>query len=159
VARAGALACLVVTGMAVLLVYANNQTKHAEAERRRTQEVLELIQIQRAEEFFKSDKAHLALAHLAAVIRKNPANRVAVERAISALIYRSFPVPLLVVPHEFDPSIHASNFNPFSPDGQRIVIASSGNTTRVWDVRTGEPISELLRHAETVWSAQFSPDG
>jgi dipeptidyl aminopeptidase/acylaminoacyl peptidase len=47
----------------------------------------------------------------------------------------------------------------FSPDGQRVVTASYDRTARVWDARTGQPVTEPLRHERGVWSAQFSPDG
>jgi tetratricopeptide (TPR) repeat protein len=47
----------------------------------------------------------------------------------------------------------------FSPDGKRIVTASSDNAARVWDARTGQPLIEPLQHGAQVTSAQFSPDG
>ena len=46
-----------------------------------------------------------------------------------------------------------------SPDGKYIVTASSDNTARVWDARTGEPVTEPLKHEDDVISAVFSPDG
>ena len=33
----------------------------------------------------------------------------------------------------------------FSPDGKRIVTASSDKTARVWDAATGQPIGEPLK--------------
>ena len=48
----------------------------------------------------------------------------------------------------------------FSPDGKRIVTASSDKTARLWDAETGKPIGEPLRgHEDDVRSAAFSPDG
>ena len=48
----------------------------------------------------------------------------------------------------------------FSPDGQRIVTASSDKTARVWDAASGKPIGEpLTGHEGMVRSAAFSPDG
>jgi tetratricopeptide (TPR) repeat protein len=47
----------------------------------------------------------------------------------------------------------------FSPDGKRIVTASSDNTARVWDAQSGQPLTEPLKHGGVVCSAQFSPDG
>ena len=48
----------------------------------------------------------------------------------------------------------------FSPDGKRIVTASSDNTTRIWEAASGKPIGEPLKgHADKVLSAAFSPDG
>jgi WD40 repeat protein/serine/threonine protein kinase len=50
---------------------------------------------------------------------------------------------------------HAS----FSPDGSRVVTASSDNTARLWDASTGTPVGEPLQHKEVVDNANFSPDG
>ena len=36
----------------------------------------------------------------------------------------------------------------FSPDGKRIVTASSDKTARIWDAATGQPIGEPLRGHE-----------
>ena len=47
----------------------------------------------------------------------------------------------------------------FSPDGQRIVSGSVDNTLRLWDVYTGQPIGDPLRHTISVGSVVFSPDG
>jgi WD40 repeat protein len=48
----------------------------------------------------------------------------------------------------------------FSPDGRRVITRSDDESARLWDVRTGEPISESLDgHDGPVLSAAFSPDG
>jgi WD40 repeat protein len=47
----------------------------------------------------------------------------------------------------------------FSPDGRRVVTASKNRTARVWEVPSGKPIGEVMKHADAVRSAQFSPDG
>jgi dipeptidyl aminopeptidase/acylaminoacyl peptidase len=47
----------------------------------------------------------------------------------------------------------------FSPDGKQIVTASGDNTVRVWDAQNGQPLTDPLKHANSVGSAQFSPDG
>src|SRR5947208_4715 len=46
----------------------------------------------------------------------------------------------------------------YSPDGTRIVTASSDRTARLWDATSGAEIAVLRGHEGYVWSAAFSPD-
>jgi AAA-like domain/WD domain, G-beta repeat len=46
----------------------------------------------------------------------------------------------------------------FSPDGTRVVTASSDTTARIWDAANGKSLAEL-RHTGAVNNAVFSPDG
>ena len=45
-----------------------------------------------------------------------------------------------------------------SPDGTRVATASVDGTARLWDVRTGQPLGEPLRHGNFVSWIRFSPD-
>jgi WD40 repeat protein/TPR repeat protein len=47
----------------------------------------------------------------------------------------------------------------YSPDGRRILTASSDRTARVWDAATGRQMLLLSGHTDVVRSAAFSPDG
>jgi WD40 repeat protein len=47
----------------------------------------------------------------------------------------------------------------FSPDGSRIVTASSDKTARIWDAASAKEIAVLRGHTESVDAATFSPDG
>jgi WD40 repeat protein len=47
----------------------------------------------------------------------------------------------------------------FSPDGARIVTASTDETARIWDAATGREIEVLRGHKSSVESAAFSTDG
>jgi WD40 repeat protein len=44
-----------------------------------------------------------------------------------------------------------------SPDGKRIVTASSDKTARIWDASTGKEIAVLRGHEDVLLSAAFSP--
>ncbi|MHA1529998.1 MAG: nSTAND1 domain-containing NTPase, partial [Alphaproteobacteria bacterium] len=47
----------------------------------------------------------------------------------------------------------------FSPNGGRLVSASSDATARVWDAETGSELAVLRGHEAAVRTAAFSPDG
>ena len=48
----------------------------------------------------------------------------------------------------------------FSPDGSRLVTASSDGTVRQWDAETGQEVEPPYdRHSGEVFSAVYSPDG
>ena len=47
----------------------------------------------------------------------------------------------------------------FSPDGRRILAASTARTVQVWDVATGTLVHELVGHGNVVYCAKYSPDG
>ncbi len=49
----------------------------------------------------------------------------------------------------------------FSPDGEKILLASchSDHVSKVWDVQSGNLLTELKGHTSTIESGSFSPDG
>jgi WD40 repeat protein len=54
---------------------------------------------------------------------------------------------------------HMVWFASFSPDGQRVVTASSDRTARIWNVRDGAAAHVLRGHESVLRSAEFSRDG
>src|SRR5678815_2175445 len=47
----------------------------------------------------------------------------------------------------------------YSPDGMKLVTLSDDRSVRLWDSTTGQPLSELARHPQSVEGAAFSPTG
>jgi WD40 repeat protein len=45
----------------------------------------------------------------------------------------------------------------WSADGRWLAAPSADFTVRIWNALSGEPSSIILRHSNTVWSAEFSP--
>ena len=93
-----------------------------------------------------------ALAYLADALRKDPANEKAMIRVVSLLESQLVPASTIRADGEM---FYAS----FSPNGKWVVTAASDNAARVWDARTGEPVSEPMRHDDKIRSVCFSPDG
>lgn len=69
-------------------------------------------------------------------------------------VTKALPQTLSVLKHEDE---IASTL--FSPDGQRILTASSDHTARVWSTADGHVLATLQGHTDKLEYAEFSPDG
>lgn len=47
----------------------------------------------------------------------------------------------------------------FSPDGERVATGAYGGILKIWDVKTGQELLNLVGHTSTVFGLAFSPDG
>ncbi len=47
----------------------------------------------------------------------------------------------------------------FSADGTRLATSCMDGTARIWDVRTGDPVTAPIAHGRWLAHAEFSPDG
>jgi WD40 repeat protein len=156
---AGAAIILVMVAGGVVSSWEAIRARRAEREqarlRWRAEEVAARLELQRAEDWLAADNSAQGLATLAHVLRQYPTNLIAAHRLVSALTYRSFPLP------RFEPLHHARSVQSaeFSPNGKQIVTASRDGTARIWDAATGQSLAAILGHSADVRGARFSPDG
>ena len=133
--------------------------EQAESDRKREAEVSRRFAQQSSQSDFllaslyARDDPRRALAHLSRALKSDPENHAAETLGWSLSV--SIPFSIAAFQHE----VNQVNSASFSPDGTRVVTASNDKTARVWDARSGQPLTEPLKHEEGVYSASFSPDG
>ncbi len=145
---------VIVIGSPMMTVRISGQRQRAEQQTQRAQAALTRVEIERAESMFAADSPARAIASLAYLLRQAPTNRAVAERLLSALNSRNFCLPS-APPLKHNDKINSAQF---SPDGQLVVTASRDGTARVWEIRTGQPVGEVMRHAAEIKWARFSSD-
>jgi len=125
----------------------------AEAAATETRMTLATSDFFQAVRLISEDHCSDAMAYLVRSLSANPTNDAALTRLATLLTYHSWMGLALALKHS---GIVVSE--QFSPDGKWIVTAS-GDTARVWDAQSGQPLTEPLKHPGPAYSAQFSPDG
>jgi len=118
------------------------------------------LELRLAEDFFHSGDGSSAIAHLAAIVRRDPSNHIGVERLVSALLHRNYPMPAAPSIGLYG-QVHRVEFN---ADGTRLLVLQDDpfrktRSARVWDARTGQPVTPLLAQTGRMVAACFSPDG
>lgn len=132
----------------------HGEREKAEAANLQLRGTVRLLELERAEDFFRDQDAAQGVAHLAAMLRRDPSNHIAANRLVSALLYRDWALPAAAPMRHLGPVESVS----FSPDGQRLLSASRDGTANVWDATTGRSLA-TVRHGERVLQASYSPDG
>ncbi|HXG47543.1 MAG TPA: protein kinase, partial [Methylomirabilota bacterium] len=134
---------------------AERLAKERGQERDRAESAVRDLQLKRVEDLLEMNRASVALARLAQILRQDPANPTASLRTVSLLSHRTFALPAA------PPLRHGGRVNgaSFSPDGLRVVTASNDQTAQQWIARTGEKIGPPLVHDGPVNAAAFSPNG
>ncbi|MGA2749095.1 MAG: hypothetical protein ABSG59_09990 [Verrucomicrobiota bacterium] len=141
-------------GAMILAIAACVGAWFAKQQAKRAKDTLSQSDFLQAVRLIDAGKGSDGLAYLTRSLSANPGNEGALVRLATCLTEHSWEVPTLVLRH--DAAVDSAQF---SLDGKRIVTASKDHTARVWDVQTGQPLTEPLKHDGEVNSAQFSPDG
>jgi len=131
---------------------AETQASRAEASALQANRTLSNSDFLQAARLIAEGEDDLAMAYLSRSLSADQKNAAALTRLITLLMYHPFR-------HQMLHQAEGVNSVKFSPDGGRMVTASSDGSARVWDARTGLPLTEPLKHAKSVRDAQFSPDG
>jgi WD40 repeat protein/serine/threonine protein kinase len=128
--------------------------KQTQLANRQLNQAVASLELQRAESFFKDGDPGSGLAHLAAMLRHDPSNRIAATRLVSALVHRDWAIPKAMTMRHADrvETIH------FSPDGRQVLSASRDRTAKIWDADSGKTIA-VLEHAGHVSSAEYDANG
>ena len=131
---------------------AETQARRAEASALQANRTLSDSDFLQASRLIAEGENDLAMAYLSRSLSADPKNAAALTRLTTLLMYQPFHHLML---HQAE----GVNSVKFSPDGGRLVTASSDGSARVWDAHTGLPLTEPIKHAKSVRDAQFSPDG
>jgi WD40 repeat protein len=138
----------------------------ARAGRREAQVRLVRLNIQTSMDLVDSGQASLSLPLLVEALRistkmheESPGSAEAVadermHRIRLALVLRECPRLLRLWVHHGQVPDAA-----FSPDGSQVATAGTDGLACVWDVASGEPVGQPLRHDGALYHVSFSPDG
>jgi eukaryotic-like serine/threonine-protein kinase len=121
---------------------------------RNLRQTVSLLELERAEDFFNANDAAFGVAHLSAMVRRDPSNSIAANRLVSAITQRPWALPVSV------PLRHLGRVTTavFSPDGERVLTGSWDKSAHVWNARSSESIF-ALSHNGQISSASYSLDG
>jgi len=125
--------------------------RQAETGNRDLRDTVSLLELQRAEDLFRVNDAPGGVAHLAAMLRRDPSNHIAASRLVSALIDRNWALPAAPPMRHRDRVVTAC----FSPDGLHVLSASWDKTAQTWDVATGQLLT-TVRHDDQIFSAHYT---
>ena len=119
----------------------------------RLEESLDRIELDRAEDLFRSGDSAGALAPLARVVRRHPAHPVAGPRLASALWHGDFALPVLP-PLSAGGEVWRLNF---LRDGRNLLVGTDHGAA-VWDAAAGRRLLEFAHDDARVSAAVLSPD-
>ena len=155
-ARKASLVLGVAAAVAIAAYFGSfRQIQRAQQAERRALENVELLQLQKAENYFQRDDSSTAMAILAHLVRENPTNQVAVERLLAALTWRNFALPRMqpILP-EGRPRMALFNL-----DDTEILTGSFTGVLQSWNAETGARKSRWQFNQERIYWMDYSHDG
>ncbi|MBL9126075.1 MAG: serine/threonine protein kinase, partial [Verrucomicrobiales bacterium] len=130
-------------------------TRSLSAANRELEDALDRLTLQKVDDRLHQGESVEAIALLARVLREDPSNSVAASRMVWWLSHRSLPLHVGRAARHEGRVLSAQ----FDSVGGRFVTASEDGSARVWDARTGLPVSAPLVHPDELSWAEFGPDG
>ena len=147
------------SSMATWRIAAARRAEHVERERfqaahRDLQHAIRVLELQRAEDAFRAKDSALGVAHLSALLRRDPSHAIAAQRLLSALVH----APWLV--RASPPTFHPEGVRrvEFRPDGQQVLSVTRGGTAHLLEPATGRLV-HAFAHGGGIQSARYSADG
>lgn len=115
---------------------------------------IDLLELQRAEDFFRANESAAGVAHFSAILRRDPSNSIAASRLVSALVHRHWVLPVA------RPIRHEENLQMvvFSPDHRQVLSVSGEDHASVLQCPHGELLFRLTHHRR-VLMGNYSSDG
>lgn len=158
VMSAAAIALTLVAGICVSTWEAVQATR-AERQQRLTNEELVRVNSQAVartvDGLFQHDQSLRALPLLATQLRRNPQDRLAARRLITALSSRDWALPMA----RFGPHPGTVICARSSRDGKYVVTADDAANLRVWSPTSGLPVTDFFKHTVPLSGVEFSPSG
>ncbi len=137
-----------------LAIFSFVQWRQAVAQEQRALHNLSQSDFLQAQRMVTEGRNGDALPYLERSLSSNPHNHASLTRLVTLLTGHTWMLPHLILKH--DDKVWVAQF---SPDGEQIVTGSYDGTARVWDAKSGGPLTRPLTHQSFVCSVQFSPDG
>ncbi len=151
---------VIVTALAILAsaagLIAVRKEHEAQLQTQRTLEAQSRLLTQTASGYLKDGDVSGAQGIIFAVLANRAARDATSSAAINVFQEARAADKRLAVLLGHDAAVRSAVF---SPDGLRILTASSDKTARLWNSRTGAPLIVLAGHGGAVADAEFSADG
>lgn len=134
---------------------AEGQTRTAHGAQSRAEQLVDRLDLERADARLATGERAEALALFASVLRRDPSNQIAAERLLSFLSDHTFALPMS---EGLAPETDALKLFP-SPDGRWLLTSSASGAVQIWSTANGQLERTLARVSSPASGAGWSRDG